>query len=323
MSSAPVLPETAAVYWRPRLDAARLRRRELGWTLSTLAHTIPFLAVAALMLDLEPLSFPVAALALVHAWGIPALYANRGACVVRPRRRAADGPERTALGLLGDLLGHEARELHARTGLALERGRLGVWLVGEAGALLVRPGGRRVDCWCVKVDAAICRRPTAPRTCCSRCARTRPASPPSRTSPSAARRGGSAAGSPKPMRPALAAAARAPRCIRPHVERAAAKSGPPVHGARGARAPIMLVMTSHHRSHRTRRLILVARAGAHRAGATPRCGATASRGSGSRAATSRARALRARQALVRLNASSLLPPPAAPRGGRRSLSSSA
>ena len=117
MSTAPVLPETAAVYWRPRLDAARLRRRELGWTLSTFAHTIPFLAVAALMLYLEPLSFPVAAIAIVHAWGIPALYANRGACVVRPRPRADDGSERTALGLLGDLLGHEARELHARTGL--------------------------------------------------------------------------------------------------------------------------------------------------------------------------------------------------------------
>ena len=195
MSTAPVLPETAAVYWRPRLDAARLRRRELGWTLSTLAHTIPFLAVAALMLYLEPLSFPVAAIAIVHAWGIPALYANRGACVVRPRPRADDGSERTALGLLGDLLGHEARELHARTGLALERGRLGVWLVGEAGALLVRPGGRRVDCWCVKVRRRTCRRLTAPPTCCSPCARTRPGSRPSRTSPSAGGRGGSGTGS--------------------------------------------------------------------------------------------------------------------------------
>ena len=32
-----------------------------------------------------------------------------------------------------------------------ERGALGVWLVGEAGAVLVAPGGRRVFCWCVQV----------------------------------------------------------------------------------------------------------------------------------------------------------------------------
>jgi hypothetical protein len=160
-TAAPVLPETAAVYWRPRVDAARLRRRGRLWTLSTLAHTIPFLATAVLMMALEPLSFPVAAVAVIHAWGIPALYAARGGSVVRPRPRAAEAPERTALGLLGDLLGHDARALHAATGLALERGALGVWLVGEAGALLVRPGGRRVDCWCVKVDGDL---PSADRT---------------------------------------------------------------------------------------------------------------------------------------------------------------
>ena len=39
----------------------------------------------------------------------------------------------------------------AATGLALQRGRLGVWLLGEKGALLVRPGGRRVDSWCVRI----------------------------------------------------------------------------------------------------------------------------------------------------------------------------
>ncbi len=43
-----------------------------------------------------------------------------------------------------------------------ERGRLGVWLVGEAGALLVRRGGRRVQCWCVRVDDAAL--PSADRT---------------------------------------------------------------------------------------------------------------------------------------------------------------
>ncbi len=32
----------------------------------------------------------------------------------------------------------------------MERGCLGVWLVGEVRALLVRPGGRRVHCFCVR-----------------------------------------------------------------------------------------------------------------------------------------------------------------------------
>ena len=74
------------------------------------------------------------------AWVVTDLYASRGAKVVRPKpTRAGAGAERLAAGMLGDLLGHEARELHAATGLALERGALGVWLLGDAGALLVRP----------------------------------------------------------------------------------------------------------------------------------------------------------------------------------------
>jgi hypothetical protein len=147
------LPETAAVYWRPRATAERLRARGRTWTLTTVAHTVPFMGTSALLLALEPLSFPVALALLGHAWAIPELYARRGANVVRPKRRAEAEPERVAVGLLGDLVGHEARELHAETGLVPERGRLGVWLVGEAGALLVTPGGRRVFCWCVQVPA--------------------------------------------------------------------------------------------------------------------------------------------------------------------------
>jgi len=90
-------------------------------------------------------------IALAKAWWIPTLYAQRGANVVRSKARRETGPERIAVGLLGDLVGHRARELHRRTALVLERGELGVWLVGEAGALLVRPGGRRVNCYCVRV----------------------------------------------------------------------------------------------------------------------------------------------------------------------------
>ena len=151
MSTA-ALPETAAVYWRPRIDERALARRARAWTLTTVAHTIPFCAAALVLFLLEPLSAPVGLIMLAHAWAIPELYAKRGANVLRPRPRREDGPERTALGLLGDLVGHEARELHARTGLVLERGMLGVWVIGEAGAVLVRPGGRRVFCWCVRVD---------------------------------------------------------------------------------------------------------------------------------------------------------------------------
>jgi hypothetical protein len=148
-----VLPETEAVYWRPRVDAERLRRINVLWTLTTIAHVVPFLIAAAVLMYAEPLAAPVALASLAHAWIIPELYAQRGANVVRPRPRVGAGPEQVSVGLLGDLVGHEARELHARTGLVSEPGRLGTWLVGEAGALLVQNGGKRVLCYCVRVNA--------------------------------------------------------------------------------------------------------------------------------------------------------------------------
>ncbi len=145
------LPETAGVHWRPRVDEERLRRVGALWTLTTVFHVVPFVGVAALLMWLNPLALPVALAALAHAWVIPELYAQRGANVVRPRKRADAGPEQRALGLLGDLLDHDARALHAATGLVPEQGRLGMWLVGEAGALLLH--GRRAYCYCVTVDA--------------------------------------------------------------------------------------------------------------------------------------------------------------------------
>jgi hypothetical protein len=146
------LPELAAVHWRPRIDPQRLRRTDVLWTATTFAHVVPFLAAAVTLVAVQPLAAPVSFAALAHAWVIPELYAQRGANVVRPKRsRATEDAEARSIGLLGDLVGHEARELHADTGLVLERGRLGAWLVGPAGALLVRPGGRRVLCYCVGV----------------------------------------------------------------------------------------------------------------------------------------------------------------------------
>jgi hypothetical protein len=148
------LPELAGVWWRPRATERSLTRAGRLWTLTTTAHTIPFLIAALALAAVAPLTIPIGVVLLVHAWAIPELYAARGARVVKPPRRRGQAPpsaERVALGLLGDLLDHRARELQQRTGLALERGRLGVWLVAEAGALLVRPGGRRVHCYCVRV----------------------------------------------------------------------------------------------------------------------------------------------------------------------------
>jgi hypothetical protein len=144
------LPELAAVPWRPRMTEGALRARGRLWTLTTAAHVIPFVGVAVLLMAMEPLAAPVSAIALAKAWIIPALYAQRGANVVRQRPGRPGGPDRRALGLLGDLVGHDARALLARTGLVMERGSLGVWLVGERGAILVAAGGRRVYCWCVR-----------------------------------------------------------------------------------------------------------------------------------------------------------------------------
>jgi hypothetical protein len=157
------LPELARVHWRPRVDERRLTRTGQLWTLSTAAHTVPFIVAAVVLGVLAPVLAPISLILLAHAWAIPELYAARGAralrteTAVRPCAGAVpDSPqaERIAAGLLGDLLDHRPRELHARTGAVLERGRLGTWVLGDAGALLVRPGGRRVNCYCVKTTDA-------------------------------------------------------------------------------------------------------------------------------------------------------------------------
>ncbi len=148
------LPELARVHWRPRASEQRLARRGYLWTATTVIHTLPFIAGAAVLLALLPILVPVSLVLLVHAWAIPELYAARGAGALRrrtPERGAGTAAERVAVGLLGDLVDHRARELHGRSGVVLERGRLGVWLLGPAGALLVRPGGRRINCYCVRV----------------------------------------------------------------------------------------------------------------------------------------------------------------------------
>jgi hypothetical protein len=152
------LDEARALWWREEVTPSTLRRDGRRWTLWTAWIAVVFVAPGALLLYLEPLTAPVAAICLAHAWFIPWLQARRGAEQVVPigsersvAGARAEEPERVAIGLLGDLLGHSERELLQRSGLALQEGNLGVWLVGEQGAFMVRPGGRRVDCWCVRV----------------------------------------------------------------------------------------------------------------------------------------------------------------------------
>jgi hypothetical protein len=145
----PRLTELEGVPWRARASAESLRAWGRLWTFWTVLSTAPFLAAAVVLFILEPLSLPVGLACVAHAWIIPELYAYRGSNVVRARGAREGGAERNAQGLLGDLLDHEPRELHRATGLAMEHGSLGVWLIGEAGALLVPPGGRRVHCFCV------------------------------------------------------------------------------------------------------------------------------------------------------------------------------
>jgi hypothetical protein len=154
------LDEAARLHWREDASERTLRRDGRRWSAWTAWIVVVFTAPGLALLAIEPLTAPVAALCFAHAWAIPWIQARRGARQVMPiggersaagRAEADPEAERVALGLLADLVGHSARELLGASGLALERGELGIWLVGERGAFLVRSGGRRIDCWCVRV----------------------------------------------------------------------------------------------------------------------------------------------------------------------------
>ena len=150
-SEAPqALPELASVPWRRRASAASLRTRGRAWTAFTVAYVVQWILIAGVLLALDLRTAPVAAIGLAMAWIVPKLYAARGATTLRPKGPRHEGSEPVAQGFLGDLLPHAERELQRATGLAVERGRLGTWVVGEAGAALVTDGGRRVHCFCVR-----------------------------------------------------------------------------------------------------------------------------------------------------------------------------
>jgi hypothetical protein len=149
-----VLAEAAAMPWRRRTSERTLTKEGRIWTLWSVGVVVTFGLPAALLVWIEPLAIPAAAIFLGHGLAVLHLQARRGARGVKPIGAADGRAERTALGLLGDLVAHSSRELITETGLALERGRLGAWLVGQEGAILVRPGGHRVHCFCVRVGEA-------------------------------------------------------------------------------------------------------------------------------------------------------------------------
>jgi hypothetical protein len=148
---ASVLAEAAAMPWRRRASERSLEKEGRIWTLWSVGVVLTFGLPAALLVWIQPLAFPVSAIFLGHGVAVLHLQARRGARGVKPIGNAHGPADRMALGLLGDLVGHDVRDLLAQTGLALQRGRLGSWMVGQEGAILLRPGGHRVHCFCVRV----------------------------------------------------------------------------------------------------------------------------------------------------------------------------
>lgn len=157
------LAEAAALGWREDATPRTLRRDARRWTAWTVAVSTPFFGAGALVFYLEPLTLPVALFSAAHGWAIPMLGARRGAQSVVPigsERSASKAAgsnvraERVAMGLLGDLVSHDQRDLVARTGCVVERGRYGTWVVGEEGAIQITSDGRRCFCWCVKIGDA-------------------------------------------------------------------------------------------------------------------------------------------------------------------------
>ena len=130
----------------------------------TALYVTPLIVVAVVLFWLEPLLVPgLARSALVHAWVIPELFANRGAGVVRVSRRSARrAPEQRRAGAAG----RPARPRRARPAAPTPAWRSSA--AGWASGWWARPA----RCWCAPAGGACtpsaCAWPT--RTCPARTA---------------------------------------------------------------------------------------------------------------------------------------------------------
>ena len=88
------LPEAASFAWRREAASERtLRRDARRWTAWTGWVVGLFALPGAVLLWIEPWTFPVALLCFAHAWAVPSLQARRGA-----RSVVSIGSERSVAG---------------------------------------------------------------------------------------------------------------------------------------------------------------------------------------------------------------------------------
>ena len=198
---------------------------------------VTFGAPTAALVAIEPLAAPAGAIFLAHGLAVLHIQAGRGArgrwfrsgaIAARRRRPAPSGARsRPALGLLGDLVGHQERELLARDGpgaAARAAGRL----AGRRGGGADGPA-RRARGWtagaCGWRARRAARRAIGWPTCCWRCARTSGDLRRSPTSTSRARAWRVRMRLPQRSRPALDAARRIARGRAGFVEPARRSAG--------------------------------------------------------------------------------------------------
>ena len=146
------LPEVASVYWRPRLDPwVHCAAASGSGRCTRVAHVLPFLGTAALLIAVQPLAAPLGGHLPGPRVDHPALYAQRGGNVLLPKRakgaRGRAGRRRPAR--------RPGRRTRPATGSprraacsSAARSAPG-WSAGRRGG---RPAGRAPrDCWCVRV----------------------------------------------------------------------------------------------------------------------------------------------------------------------------